>query len=78
MGGIEFAHNIIRNCEVYAYPVGFQSDGTHSLITRTSIHEHTGFLLYPGWIPWRVMCTLSLNVQVEEGADIGQGLLRLG
>jgi len=52
-------HNIIRNCEVYDYPVGFQSYGTHILITRNYIHDCTGFLQYPGWGPVGIMVTTS-------------------
>jgi len=39
-------HNIIRNSEVYDYPVGFQSHGTQILITNNYIHDCTGFLHY--------------------------------
>jgi hypothetical protein len=52
-------HVIIRNCEVYDYPVGFQSYGTHILITKNSIHDCTGFLQYPGWGPIGIMVTAS-------------------
>lgn len=52
-------HNIIRNCEVYDYPVGFQSYGTHCLITKNYIHDCTGFLQYPGWGPVGIMVATS-------------------
>ena len=52
-------HNIIRNCEVYDYPVGFQSNGKHILITRNYIHDCTGFLQYPGWGPVGIMVAAS-------------------
>jgi hypothetical protein len=52
-------HNVIRNCEVYNYPVGFQSYGTHCLITKNYIHDCTGFLRYPGWGPVGIMVATS-------------------
>jgi len=52
-------HVIIRNCEVYDYPVGFQSYGTHCLITKNYIHDCTGFLQYPGWGPVGIMVATS-------------------
>jgi hypothetical protein len=45
--------------EVYDYPVGFQSYGTHILITKNYIHDCTGFLQYPGWGPVGIMVTTS-------------------
>jgi len=57
-------HNIIRNCEVYDYPVGFQSYGTHCLITRNYIHDCTGFLQYPGWGPVGIMVATS-NTEIS-------------
>jgi hypothetical protein len=52
-------HNIIRNCEVYDMPIGFQSYGEHCLITRNYIHDCTGFLSYPGWGPVGIMVATS-------------------
>jgi len=52
-------HNIIRNSEVYDYPVGFQSYGTHILITNNYIHDCTGFLHYPRWGPVGIMVAAS-------------------
>ncbi len=52
-------YNIIRNCEVYDYPVGFQSYGTHCLITGNYIHDCTGFLQYPYWGPVGIMVAAS-------------------
>jgi len=51
--------NIIRNCEVYDYPVGFQSYGSHCIITKNYIHDCTGFLRYPGWGPVGIMVATS-------------------
>jgi len=53
------SHNIIRNCEVFNYPVGFQSYGAHCLITKNYIHDCTGFLRYPGWGPVGIMVASS-------------------
>jgi len=52
-------HNIIRNCESYDYPVGIQSYGMHTLITRNYIHDSTGFLQYPHWGPVGIMVAAS-------------------
>ena len=52
-------HVTIRNNEVYDYPVGFQSYGTHVLITKNHIHDCTGFLHYPSWGPVGIMVTTS-------------------
>ncbi len=57
--GLGAKYNIIRNCEVYDYPVGFQSYGTHCLITKNYIHDCTGFLQYPGWGPVGIMVATS-------------------
>ncbi|MGI9235016.1 MAG: DUF3089 domain-containing protein, partial [Woeseiaceae bacterium] len=52
-------HIIIRNCEIYDYPAGFQSHGTHVLITNNYIHDSTGFLHYPYWGPVGIMVAAS-------------------
>jgi hypothetical protein len=52
-------HVVIRNCEVYDYPIGFQSYGNHCLITRNHIHDCTGFLQYPSWGPVGIMVATS-------------------
>lgn len=52
-------HNVIRNCEVFNYPVGFQSYGAHCLISKNYIHDCTGFLRYPGWGPVAIMVATS-------------------
>jgi hypothetical protein len=52
-------HVTVRNNEIYDYPVGIQSYGTHVLITKNYIHDCTGFLHYPGWGPVGIMVTAS-------------------
>ncbi len=52
-------HNIIRNCEVYNIPIGFQSYGDHCRITHNYIHDCTGFLSYPSWGPVGIMVATS-------------------
>jgi hypothetical protein len=52
-------HVTIRNNEIYDYPVGVQSYGTHVLITKNHIHDCTGFLHYPSWGPIGIMVTSS-------------------
>lgn len=52
-------HVTIRNNEIYDYPVGVQSLGTHVLITNNYIHDCTGFLQYPNWGPVGIMVTAS-------------------
>lgn len=54
-------HNIIRNCEVYDYPIGFHIYGQHCLITRNYIHDCTGFLQFPHWGPIGIMVATSNN-----------------
>jgi hypothetical protein len=52
-------HVTVRNNEIYDYPVGIQSYGTHVLITKNYIHDCTGFLDYPSWGPVGIMVTAS-------------------
>ena len=52
-------HVTVRNNEIYDYPVGVQSYGTHVLITKNHIHDCTGFLHYPSWGPVGIMVTTS-------------------
>jgi hypothetical protein len=52
-------HTVVRNCEIYDYPVGIQSLGEHCLITKNYIHDCTGFLQYPGWGPVGIMVAAS-------------------
>ena len=54
-------HNIIRNCEVYDYPIGFHIYGQNCLVTRNYIHDCTGFLQFPSWGPIGIMVATSNN-----------------